>query len=59
MSKVLISASLHAFCDVTSLQIFEINILSIEESCNSISFWKKSLCLVVAVHGGHIEYRLK
>ena len=38
VSKGLISALLHAFCDVISLQIFKINILSIEESCNSISF---------------------
>ena len=58
MSKGLISALLHTFCDAISLQIFEMNI-SIEGSCNSISFWKKSLCLVVAVYGGHIDHRLK
>ena len=59
MSKGLISVLLHAFCDVISMWIFEINIVSIEEGCKSISFWKKHLCLVVGVHGGHIEHRLK
>ena len=59
MSKSLKSALLHALCDAISLQIFEINIISIEEKCKSISFWKKQLCLVVAVYGGHIEHRLK
>ena len=59
MSKGLISALLHALCDVISLQIFEINIISIAERCKSISFWKKHLCLVVAIYGGHIEHRQK
>ena len=52
------SAVLHVLCDVISLQIFEINIISVEERCKSISFGKKHLCLVEAVHEGHIEYRL-
>ena len=59
MSKGLISALLHALCDIISLQIFEINIISIEERCKSISFWKKHLCLVVGVYGGHIEHTPK
>ena len=59
MSKGLISALLHELCDVISLQIFEIHIISIGERCKSISFRKKhGLCSVVAVHEGHIEHRL-
>ena len=53
MSKGVISALLHALCDVISLQIYEINIISIEERYKSISFWKKHLRSVVAVYGDH------